>query len=221
MLTLRAVFGGTFDPVHHGHLAAAREMRDALRVDDFRFLPAGDPPHRDDTFASPGHRLRMLELALAGSEGFGIDRRELERDGPSWMSVTLDSLRDEYPDDALALVLGQDALNGLDRWHDWRRLPELAHFVVMTRPGERPDYSESLSRALTGRFVRDPAALRSAPGGLVLPQAVTPRDISSTGVRACVGDPDALRRAVPDAVAAYIEAHRLYRAKASDAGPDL
>lgn len=218
--SLRAIFGGTFDPVHRGHLGAAAEVRDALGVEDFRFLPAGDPPHRDGTFASAEQRLRMLELALEeraleqrGTDqgGFSIDDRELRRDGPSWMSVTLDSLRAEYPEDALALVLGQDAVNGLDRWHEWRRLPGLAHLVIMTRPGERPDYGPELAALLAGRETRNAADLLASRAGRVLPIAVTPLPISSTAIRASIGDPQALRRLLPGAVADHIEREGLYR----------
>lgn len=209
-LKLRAIFGGTFDPVHLGHLGAAREVRAAIAPDTFHFLPAGQPPHRAGTHAPPEQRLRMLELALADDPGLGIDTRELERAGPSFMVDTLASLRRAYPDDALALILGQDALNGLDRWHEWRRLPDLAHLVVMARPGEAPVYGDQLAELLAPRMVEDPDALRWSPAGAVLPLAVTPRPISSTGIRDRIQDPEALRRFVPDAVAAHIEAEGLY-----------
>lgn len=206
-----AIFGGTFDPVHRGHLVAAQEVRDALGIEDFRFLPAGEPPHRSGTHADAGQRLAMLRLALADRSGFTIDERELRREGPSWMSDTLASLREEYPADALLLVLGQDALNGLDRWHEWRRIPELAHLVVMTRPGEAPAYGVALARELAPRHVEDPSALRERPAGCLLSVAVTPLAISSTAIRASIGDPAALRRLLPRAVAEHIEREGLYR----------
>jgi nicotinate-nucleotide adenylyltransferase len=211
-LKLRALFGGTFDPVHRGHLGVAREVQAGLAPDTFHFLPAGLPPHRSGTHASPAQRLRMLELALANDPELGIDTREIDRAGPSYMVDTLASLRDEYPDDALALILGQDALNGLDRWHEWRRLPELAHLVVMTRPGESPAYGEELARVLSARKVSDAGALRRTTAGAVFPLAVTPRPVSSTLIRGVVDDPDALRRFVPDAVAAHIVREGLYAA---------
>jgi nicotinate-nucleotide adenylyltransferase len=209
-LKLRAIFGGTFDPVHRGHLGAAREVRATLMPDHFHFLPAGQPPHRAGTHAPPEHRLRMLELALADDPDLAIDTRELVRMGPSYMVDTLASLREEHPEDALALVLGQDALNGLDRWYEWRRLPKLAHLVVMTRPGEAPDYGEQLAHELQPRMTSDPDALRRKPAGLLLPLAVTPRSISSTVIRDRIHDPVALRRLVPDAVATHIESENLY-----------
>lgn len=209
-LKLRAIFGGTFDPVHRGHIGAAREVFSALAPDTFHFLPAGEPPHRSGTHAPADARLRLLQLALAEFPELGIDTRELDRDGPSFMVDTLASLRAEHPADALALVLGQDALNGLDRWHEWRQLPVLAHLVVMTRPGEAPTYGRALADLLAPRLVEDPAALRAAPAGKVLPVAVTPRPVSSTLIRDRIGDPQALRALVPEAVADMIERERLY-----------
>jgi nicotinate-nucleotide adenylyltransferase len=209
-LRLRAIFGGTFDPVHLGHLGAAREVHAALAPDTFHFLPAGQPPHRTGTHAPPEQRLRMLELALANDPGLEIDTRELDRPGPSFMVDTLASLREAYPEDALALIVGQDALNGLDRWHEWHRLPELAHLVVMTRPGESADYGEQLARELQPRTVTGPDALRQKRAGALLPLAVTPRPISSTVIRDRIDDPVALRRLVPDDVATHIEREHLY-----------
>ncbi|MEM1410806.1 MAG: nicotinate-nucleotide adenylyltransferase [Pseudomonadota bacterium] len=210
MLVRRALFGGTFDPVHHGHLAAAGSVREALAIEDFRFLPAGSPPHRAGTYASGPQRLRMLELALEERPEFAIDHRELLRPGPSYMSDTLASVRGAYPDDALILVLGQDALNSLDRWHDWRRIPKLSHLAVMTRPGETPAYSDPLAQVLEAGLVGGMGRLAAEQAGAIVPVAVTPMDISSTALRAEVGNPRRLRHFVPDAVAAYIEAEGLY-----------
>lgn len=207
----RIIFGGTFDPVHRGHLEAANAVRTALMPDEFRFLPAGDPPHRSVTHASPEHRLRMLQLALAPCPWFTIDRQELDREGPSWMSDTLQALRKAYPQDALMLLLGQDSANSLNSWHDWHRIPELAHLLIMTRPGETPAYAPELARELEQRTVQDAARLGDAPAGLVLPLPVPPEPVSSTGLRKRVAAGDALRDLVPGPVAEYIELNGLYR----------
>ena len=207
---LRAVFGGTFDPIHLGHLQVAREVRDQLRVDDFRFLPAGDPPHRDHV-ATARQRLEMLQLALANQPHMRIDEREMNRDGPSWMSVTLESLREEYPDDALLLLLGQDAANGLDQWHEWHRIPELAHLVIMSRPERMPEYSDELRSTLDERTVTETHDLRKSCRGLVYYATVSPLIISSTYIRAEASNAEALLRWVPRPVASYIVEHGLYR----------
>lgn len=211
MLAQQIVFGGTFDPVHRGHIAAAEAVFLALQPQAFRFLPAGDPPHRAGTFAAPADRLRMLELALAAHPQFTIDTRELERPGPSWMSLTLQDLRESCPDDAIVLLLGQDSANSLDQWHEWRSLLELAHLLVMTRPGAEADYSPGLSAELGPRITSDRTELARTRAGKVLTLDVAPVPVSSTQLRACIQDPEALRRMVPDPVAAYIERHQLYR----------
>jgi len=210
-LPLHLVFGGTFDPVHKGHLLAADAVLQALAPDDFRFLPAGDPPHRPGTFAAPEHRLNMLRIALDGKPGMQIDEREMQRSGPSYMSLTLASLREEFPADSLALLVGQDAANDLDRWHDWRRLLRLAHLVIISRPDRPAAYSARLETFLEERVVESPAALRGAPAGSVLYLAVPPVPVSSTGLRDRIDAPGALRLQVPAPVADYIEAHDLYR----------
>ena len=129
------IFGGTFDPVHFGHLRAALESREQLDVDEFRLLPAGQPPHRDTPGVSSEHRLEMVRIALAGQPGFSVDDREVQRAGPSWMVDTLSAIRAEESEVSLILVIGQDAANELDTWHRWRDLFELAHIAIMRRHG--------------------------------------------------------------------------------------
>lgn len=207
----RIVFGGTFDPVHRGHLESANAVYRALSPDEFRFLPAGDPPHRSITHASPEHRLRMLQLALKPYPWFTIDQQELEREGPSWMTDTLQALRKAFPQDALILLLGQDSANGLATWHQWRRIPELAHLVIMTRPGESPEYTKELALEIEQRIVQDAARLAGDKAGLVLPLSVPPEVVSSTDLRERIAMGQALRDLVPVRVAEYIELNGLYR----------
>ena len=208
---LRVFFGGTFDPVHRGHLAAAEDAYEALQPDAFSFLPAGDPPHRSATFSPAEQRLRMLQLAIGQRPEFAIDEREMHRAGPSWMSVTLASLRAEFPEDALVLLLGQDAFNGLTGWHEWRRLPELAHLVILSRPGESCDYPAELAAEVAARTIEGPLVLRQSVAGRFLTLAIRPHAISSTAVRAQVNDPIALRTLVTEPVADFIEQHGLYQ----------
>jgi len=205
-----AIFGGTFDPVHYGHLRAAAEVSEQLGVSDFRLLPAGQPPHRDGTWAASRHRLAMLELALAPHADLSVDEREVQRTGPSYMTETLDSIRAESGDLPVLLCLGQDAANELHRWHDWQRLLELAHLVVMTRPDSRPNYSESVARCFRGRFVDTPAALMTQPAGSICRVNVTRLAISSTDIRNQLSEGRNPRFLLPSTVLAYIWKHGLY-----------
>ena len=209
--TAIGIFGGTFDPVHFGHLRAASEVKTRLGVDDFRLLPAGSPPHRDNTFASAHHRLSMLRLAVADHPDLAVDAREVVRRGQSYMVDTLAELRDENPDSPLLLFIGQDAVNGLDRWHEWQRLFELAHLVVMTRPQAARTYHPDLKQALEGRVINAFGALREELAGHVLYLDVTKLAISSTRIRRLVADGDDPRFLLPDRVLTYINYHGLYR----------
>jgi len=207
------VFGGTFDPVHRGHLEAADEVRRRLAISDFRMIPARDPPHRGATGASAGHRLAMLECARRDYPELGIDRRELDRPGPSWMVDTLASLRAEYRDASLLLIIGQDAANRLAEWHRWRELFELAHVVVVSRPGELAAYPPELEQELTGRWVADPGELHRAPAGLACRVEVPEVAVSASGIRRGLGAGEAVDRWLPSGVMDYIREHGLYGVK--------
>lgn len=165
-MSLALYYGGTFDPVHAGHLAVARAARTALGA-DIAFLPAADPPHRAAPGASAEQRARMLELAIADERGFHVDRRELHRAGPSYTVDTLRELRAESGRDApLAWLVGADAFRGLSTWHDWQDLMQLAHFVVAVRPGHDLEALPlELEAACAGRWRDDPATLAMAPAG--------------------------------------------------------
>lgn len=205
------LLGGTFDPIHLGHLRAAWEVREALRIDDFRWLPAGRPPHRSEAVTPAAHRLAMLQLALEGLAGFGIDQRELQRPGPSYMVDTLRDIRNESGPAPLLLIIGQDSAAGLDGWHRWRELFELAHLVIMQRPGAYPAGREDLRQALEPRTVADPGRLRSVTAGLVYRIEVSQLAISASAIRSLVRAGRSPRFLVTDAVLAYIDQHGLYR----------
>ena len=206
-------YGGTFDPVHAGHLAVARTVRDAFGA-DVHLVPAADPPHRAAPGASAMHRAAMIECALAGESGLVLDRRELQREGPSWTTVTLAQLRAERgPDQPLAWVLGADAFRGLPAWHDWTRLFELAHLVVLTRPGHGLDALPGpLADQVATRWAAGPASLSARPAGRVLRLAMAPHPASATELRRrlAAGEPPGpwLAPAVED----YLRRHRLYGA---------
>ena len=209
---LRVLYGGTFDPVHDGHLAIARCARDVLdtRID---LMPAADPPHRPPTGAGIADRVAMLQLALQDEPGLALDQRELGRDGPSWSVDTLQALRAAPAGDGpVALLLGADSFAGLPGWKDWRLLFGLAHFVVASRSDALPDadLAPALAAAVEGRVVGDAAALREAPAGRVLFLRQPLHAHSASDVRARIASGRPWRDLVPAAVAAYITARGLY-----------
>lgn len=207
-------YGGTFDPVHEGHLAVARAVRDGLGV-DVALVPAADPPHKSGTHASALHRRRMLELATAGERGLYVDARELGRDGPSFTVDTLQALRGEMgPRVPLIWVIGADSLGQLPSWSRWRRLFELGHILAATRPGHVLGLDEVGDREaavdLTSRLVPPRQLLQEPAGHLALLAVEPPRGESSTTVRHAITRGAPWKQHVPHAVAAYIDRHRLY-----------
>lgn len=205
-----ALFGGTFDPVHFGHLRAALEAQEQLGLEDFRLLPAGDPPHREPPRANAAHRLAMLQLATREAGQLGIDDREIRRAGPSYMVDTLQEIRSEAGDVPLILCVGQDAANELDSWHEWRRLFELAHLVVMRRPDAHGDYRGELGEQMQRRSAGGVAELAGTPCGRVLPLAITQLEISATVIRQLFASGRSPGFLLPDSVVAYIRRNRLY-----------
>jgi nicotinate (nicotinamide) nucleotide adenylyltransferase/non-canonical purine NTP pyrophosphatase (RdgB/HAM1 family) len=205
------VFGGTFDPVHVGHLIAAAEVQSALRLDAVLFVPAADPPHKRGVRKTPAdHRTAMLALAIAGNAWFAISRADLDRPGPHFTVHLLELLRDENPDAKLFFLLGTDSLAELLTWHAPERLGGLATLVVVSRPGEQPDMG-----ALEARIPGLRADLENVSMPLV--------GVSATDIRARVRSGRTIRYQVPDRVAEYIARHGLYgRARtpgASVSGP--
>jgi nicotinate-nucleotide adenylyltransferase len=204
------VFGGTFDPVHVGHLRTAHELMTALGLAEVRFVPCRLPPHRPPAVAPEALRLRMLEAALEGLPGFRVDGRELRRPGLSYMVDTLASLRQEVGDRPLCLLLGLDAFLGLPTWHRWREIPDLAHIVVARRPGVAQPLEGEAGELLESRGTTSASDLARVPAGRVLLRDVTQLEISSSAIRALVaggGDP---RFLVPDAVLELIAKTHIY-----------
>lgn len=179
-----AIFGGTFDPVHIGHLRAAWEASEALDA-EVRMMPAKIPPHRPQPVANVTERVAMLRAALAGQQRLQLDLRELDRQGPSYTFDTLASLRAETGDQCpLVLLIGADAFAGLCTWYRWRELFDLAHMCVLTRPAQIPAMPDALANEVASREVGDTAALCDAPAGRVLNMVVSSLGISATRIRA-------------------------------------
>jgi nicotinate-nucleotide adenylyltransferase len=207
------IFGGTFDPVHFGHLRPALEVKQALGLREMRMIPAFQPPHRESPVANPGQRLTMLRAAVGGEPDLLVDNCEMRREGESFMVDTLTALREELGDEAMCLVLGSDAFLQLDRWHRWRDIPELAHIVVTHRPGWQLNMHEAnpeLQELWRERQVTDDAQLVASPAGNIILQAVTPLEISATQIRALVAAGENPRYLLPDAVWNLIRIHGLY-----------
>lgn len=204
------VFGGTFDPIHYGHLRTAFEMLQALRFEDVHFVPCGDPPHRGTTFASASARLRMVELATMGQQGFIVDDREIRRAGPSYSIDTLLSLREEFPGRSLGLIVGMDAFLGLPGWHRWDDILGVAHLVVAHRPGWKAPDMGALGELITEFGTHRVNDLHSALYGRIHIHAVTQLEISSTEIRELVAAGRDPRFLMPDAVRDEIEASGCY-----------
>ncbi len=213
------LFGGTFDPVHLGHLRLAEEAREALGLASVRWIPAGQPPHRGAPRLSGAHRLAMVRLAVAGNPAFQVDGAEVESTGPSYTVTTLECLRQELgPEQPLVLLLGADAFAGLPGWHRWQALLGLAHLVVLHRPGyalAASALAPELGQLLAARQTGDPARLAGAPAGAILALPMTQLDISATHIRQLLAAGRSARYLLPPAVLDYIDQHQLYRNKSN------
>lgn len=208
------VFGGTFDPVHYGHLRLAEEAADRLGLASVRWLPAGQPPHRGGPRAPAADRLAMVRLAVAGNPRFEVDPAEVEAAAPSYTVVTLERLRAACgPARPLVLLLGTDAFTALPTWHRWSELLALAHVAVAHRAGA-PPHPDLLPAELVREFVTrhsdDPAVLRASPAGRVVVFPMTPLAISATAIRALRAGGHSARYLLPPAVLDYIDRNGLY-----------
>ena len=205
------IFGGTFDPIHYGHLRPALEILDALSLDTMLFIPAGQPPHRRAPSAGSDLRLAMVRAAVQGEPRFQVDDRELKRSGPSYMADTLAELKRDYPGAALVLVLGTDAFLGLPGWERWREIFDHAHVAVAHRPGWWLQAEGELAALLAERFDADARRALARPAGSILLRPVTQLEISSTRIREEAAAGRELRYLVPDAVRELILNSACYR----------
>lgn len=192
-----AILGGTFDPVHIGHLCVAWEASELLGA-EVHLLPASVPPHRPPPIASVEQRVAMLRAALAGQDRLQLDLRELERAGPSYSVDTLEALRAEHGDRPLVLLMGADAFAGLLTWHRWQRLFELAHLGVFARPGFEAAWPAELDEVVQGRRATLDDDWRHHPAGRVLPLDVTPLEVSATRIRSLLAQGRSPRYLLPE-----------------------
>jgi nicotinate-nucleotide adenylyltransferase len=201
------VFGGTFDPIHYGHLRPAQEAVQQLALAELRFVPAAQPPHRPSPQASAAQRLAMVELAIRGLPALRVDDRELRRGGLSYTVLTLESLRAELGNTPLCLLIGADQFRSFETWHRWQEIPDLAHLVVLNRPGAT---SGSLPAWARTRACDDFGVLRVAPAGRLAFLSVSPQDISATRIRAALARGESVQGLLPEVVLDYIRTNQVY-----------
>jgi nicotinate-nucleotide adenylyltransferase len=205
-------FGGTFNPVHYGHLRSALELRETLGLAEVRMVPAAQPPHREAPVLSAAQRAELVSLAVRDEPGLRCDMRELEREGPSYTIDSLRELREELgAPTPICLIVGADAVAGLDSWHRWRELLHFAHLVVIARPGWELPEEGLVAELLQQHLTEQPETLQHNPAGSVILQELRPLAISSTEIRALVGAGRSPRYLLPDVVWERIRELGLYR----------
>ena len=192
------ILGGTFDPVHFGHLRPALEVMHAIGLQQVRFVPNRIPPHRETPWLNVENRMELLKTAIDDQPGFELDQRELQREGHSYMVDTLESLRVDFPSHPICLILGMDAFLGFKQWHQWKRIPELCHLVVTTRPGF--ELSSALIHELPATLANTASELSEVAAGRILLQSVTQLDISASQIRAMLAKGQNVRYLLPDEV---------------------
>jgi nicotinate-nucleotide adenylyltransferase len=202
------ILGGTFDPIHYGHLRSALEAKEIFGLDEVRLILSAKPPHRPAPQAPIGMRLEMLQLAVKKLPGFIVDTREIGRPGASYMVDTLLSLSHDYAEHPLLLFIGSDAFNRLTSWHQWQRLFDFAHLVVLTRPGSTV---LQLDHFLSARHTTNKQELSELSAGKLYFQPITQLDISATNIRKMIADQRNPAFLLPDTVIAYIKQHKLYQ----------
>jgi nicotinate-nucleotide adenylyltransferase len=206
------VYGGTFDPVHYGHLRSAIEVREKLGLEELRLIPCKQPPHRDSPTVDAEKRLALLEEAVADVAELTVDDCELAREGYSFMVDTLLHIRSEKGADVpLVLVMGVDAFIGLPSWSRWQQLFDLAHIAVMMRPGWKCEVPAELSGQLQERIAAELSELSLTKAGKVCFLDVTQLEISATQIRSLIQTGSDPRYLLPDSVREMIITENLYR----------
>ena len=207
------ILGGTFDPIHFGHLRPALEIFEQLGLDELRLIPSAKPPHRWQPEASEAHRLAMVELAVKGADGFVVDDREYHRDGASYTVDTLASIRDEIDkkkgeSEPLCMLIGMDAFEHFTTWHDWQGILNLAHLVISSRPGTR---MVETADWMKDRVTEDINDLQKTSAGKLYFANVSQYDLSATFLRKQILAGKSLQYATPVDVSEYIKQNKLYK----------
>lgn len=205
------ILGGTFNPIHYGHLRIAQETAEAFTLTQVKFIPAAKPPLKTEPNVSAKQRAEMVQLAINSNPLFSLDTRELERDGSSYTIDTLTSLRAEHLQDALCLIIGTDAFAHFDQWHRWQQILDYCHLIVVSRPSLADlDLCEPLRKLLQQHQTHDTTQLSRQTHGLIAMHTVTALDISSSQIRQLLHAQNNPIYLCPEAVIGYIQAHQLY-----------
>lgn len=208
-----AVLGGSFDPIHIGHLRIAIEVRDQLQADEVRLIPCGQPAHREPSIASASQRLQMLQLAIADEPALLVDDREIRHNRLSYTVDTLTDLRQEIGQQPLCLIIGADAYQQLNSWHQWTQLLELAHLIVVQRPGYTLTTSEEVAKYTTNRCIENVQQLTRKHAGSVYFLQTPPLEISSTRIKTLLSNQKSIRYLVPDNIFRWLQQHRIYQSE--------
>lgn len=203
------IFGGTFDPIHLGHLRAALEVKETLNLDTLRIVPSLHPPHRTAPIASATHRLKMASLAISGSE-LTLDDQEMHRMGPSYSIDTLMALRRQYPQASLCMVVGLDAFLSLPSWYQWEKLIQLANIVVICRAGFQIPPTGMIGDLLEIHSLKPNEKITEFQNGKIMTQPITTLDISASHIRSMITQNKSPRFLLPEKVLEYIQDQELY-----------
>jgi nicotinate-nucleotide adenylyltransferase len=212
-LNLIGLLGGTFNPIHFGHLRMAQELADALNLTEIRFIPSANPPHKAVPTVSAQQRAEMVQLAIADNPLFKLDTRELNRQGASYTIDTLISLREELGENvALCLMMGSDAFSKLDSWHRWDELLNYCHIVLVQRLDNQTQtkLSDQLTVFLTDHYTENSGDLTEKSAGYIHMQKITTQDISATKIREMLKTGMNTKYLTPDKVLTYIKQQHLY-----------
>lgn len=205
------ILGGTFDPIHNGHLHIANEIFLHLNLQTIHLIPCYKPVHRNLPLASAPDRLAMVKLAVADQAGLIADDREIIRGGPSYMIDTLHSLRQDFPRTPLCLIMATDAFQYFDKWKNWQEIADIAHLVVVNRNDYPSPNVTALKTLLEKKQSKNPRVLKQTLGGHIYLMQIPKLDVSGTEIRRLIthgGNPEGM---LPEAVLSYIQTHHLYR----------
>ena len=205
------IMGGMYNPVHNAHLRVAIECQEKFNFDELKMLPCAVPPHRDSPEVDSQQRCEMLRLALSDVDNISVDTRELDRSGMSYTVDTLRSLKIDFPDVKLFLIVGSDAFQGLNTWHKWKEILQLSNIVIAQRPDNENNLKSEVGQQLKECFTKDIDAFLDSDAGQVFSLVVSQMEISSSQIRELIGKNMSAQFLVPDVVLDFIKEYKLYK----------